>query len=229
MNPTASPTYAPRKAYRATDDRWLGGVASGTRPAPGPAGAVGADGLPGARRVRWLRGGAVRRAVDVPARAAAHDPAHAGARRRHPSGQAIGSPGASADRLRPAGRRRGDRDRRAPAGHAGHRSEPVHRPAAPGRCRRRGAVVAGRRGAAPAVGRPVAADEPAARHRRRCGLACLAADRARPDAADRRDRAVLAALRQPERRAQRRPRRRLRDPRAAASWSGPGCSGCPPT
>ncbi len=29
MNPTASPTYAPRKAYRATDDRWLGGVASG--------------------------------------------------------------------------------------------------------------------------------------------------------------------------------------------------------
>jgi signal transduction histidine kinase/phage shock protein PspC (stress-responsive transcriptional regulator) len=29
MNPTASPTYAPRRAYRSTDDRWLGGVASG--------------------------------------------------------------------------------------------------------------------------------------------------------------------------------------------------------
>jgi signal transduction histidine kinase/phage shock protein PspC (stress-responsive transcriptional regulator) len=29
MNPTASPSYAPRRAYRSTDDRWLGGVASG--------------------------------------------------------------------------------------------------------------------------------------------------------------------------------------------------------
>src|SRR4051794_966404 len=29
MDQTASPTYAPRRAYRSTDDRWLGGVASG--------------------------------------------------------------------------------------------------------------------------------------------------------------------------------------------------------
>src|SRR5690348_13727654 len=29
MNPTASPSYAPRRAYRATEERWLGGVASG--------------------------------------------------------------------------------------------------------------------------------------------------------------------------------------------------------
>ncbi len=29
MNQTASPSYAPRKAFRSTDDRWLGGVASG--------------------------------------------------------------------------------------------------------------------------------------------------------------------------------------------------------
>lgn len=29
MNQTASPTYAPRRAYRSSEDRWLGGVASG--------------------------------------------------------------------------------------------------------------------------------------------------------------------------------------------------------
>ena len=92
---------------------------------------------------------------------------------------------------------------------------PRPRPAAARRCRRRAAVVAGRRGAAPALARPVAPDGPDARASSaaaaggptlRIGAGLLLLDRG--------DHAVLAALRQPDRGAQRRPRRGLRHRRA---------------
>ena len=91
MNQTASPDVrARRRAYRS----YRGPVARRgrvrTRPAPRAAGAVGADGFAGPGRVRRLRRGAVRRPVDVPARAAAHPAAVPGPGRRHPAGQAPG-------------------------------------------------------------------------------------------------------------------------------------------
>ncbi len=143
------------------------------------------------------------------------DPALARAGRRHPPGQARRAPRAPAGRLRTAGRRRRDRDRRTPAGHAGHRPDasPSARccsPAPAWRC-------CGGRPTRPSAQRwrdPSRRMGPLRADRRRWRLARLAADRGRADAADRGDRAVLAALRQPERGPQRGAGRGLRHRRA---------------
>ena len=120
---TSAPPAEPRRAYRGTEDRWLGGVAVGTGPAPGAPGAVGPDGFPGPGRLRRLRRGAVRRPVAVPARPAAHPDPVPGPGRRHPPGQAPRPAAAPARRLRTAGRGGRHRARRPARCHHGHRPD----------------------------------------------------------------------------------------------------------
>ncbi len=187
----------------------------GPGPAPRPAGAVGPDGL--LALVAFGGFGAVLYAglwMFLPG-PAAHHAAVAGPGRRHPAGQARRAARAPAGRLRTAGRGRGDRDRRAPADHAGHRPEPVLRAAA----------------ARPAPASPCCGGRPTRRSAQRWidpsrrmnplraivgggGWRAWLRIVAGPAAADRRHRAVLAALGQPERRPQRRPGRSLRHRRA---------------
>ena len=166
---------ATRRAFRSTDDRWLGGVASGLAEHMG---------LP----VLWVRMGmlalvafggfgAVLYAglwLFLPGEAA-HRAALPGPGRGHPAGQARRAQGTKADRLRTPGGRRRDRHRGAPGRHDGYRPDAGPRAAPARRCRSRAAVVAGRRGAAATLARPVATDGPGQGHRRWRGMAGLPA------------------------------------------------------
>ena len=193
-------------------DRWLGGVASGLAEHLGLPVLWVRMGLRGAGRVRWLRRGAVRRTVAVPA-GPSGTPTRSPRAWTPPPGRA--SAAAAAKRrladygpLVAVGR---DRHRRAARGHDGHRPDAGPRPAAARRwpawrcCGGRPTRRSAQRWLDPSrrMG-------PITGHRRRRGLAGLPAHRCRPAAARRGDHAVLAALRQPDRGAQRRARRRVR-------------------
>ena len=219
----------PRRAYRSSNDRWLGGVASGLAHHLG---------LP----VTWVRLGF----VAMVAFGGFGAVLYAGLWLFLPAQRHVEPSSPGLDAATRQGKRGGRPQRRladyGPLVAVGAIAVGIllmvtfvtgqtlsYGPLLLAAARRGGAVVAGRRGPARALARPVEPDGPPAGRRRRRRLARLGPDRHRAAAARRGDHAVLPAVGRPGRGAQRRAGRRLRHRRprlhgravAAAAVLGP--------